>query len=263
MLIRPFSDVHVEFWKSHKIERFINTIIPALPTDSDTVAVIAGDLGLAHRHETWMKVLSLLSKRFLAVVYVEGNHFFYENDYFGRIHDLKEKVALSVNVHFLENETVEINGIMFIGATLWTDFMGRDYFKMQYARKGMNDFELIKKADGLRVRPEDTVDQFDVSKKYIFEEIVANCGKRKVVVTHHGISPLSIHERFKGDSLNSAFMTDLTKEIMESGPDIWIHGHTHDSFDYRLGRTRVVVNPFGYKGLEENRQFNNKLVIEL
>ena len=263
MLIRPFSDIHVEFWKPNKIERFIGKFVPPLPTDDETVVVIAGDLGLAHKQETWLRVLNSLSKRFQAVVYVEGNHFFYKNDFFSRIHELKGMVTLPGNVYFLENESVEINGVVFIGATLWTDFMGRDFFKMQYARKGMNDFELIKKVDGLRVRPEDTVDQFDVSKKYIFETIKNTGGKKTVVVTHHGISPQSIHERFKGDSLNCAFMTDLTSEVTEHGPDIWVHGHTHDSFDYMLGRTRVIVNPFGYKDVEENRQYDKELVVEL
>jgi hypothetical protein len=30
-------------------------------------------------------------------------------------------------------------------------------------------------------------------------------------------------------------------------PDLWIHGHVHDSFDYQIGRTRIVCNPRGYE----------------
>ena len=61
-------------------------------------------------------------------------------------------------------------------------------------------------------------------------------------LSRHGVSPLSIHERFRGDSLSCAFMTDLSNEIIDLGPNLWVHGHTHNSFDYTLGRTRVVVN---------------------
>lgn len=263
MLLRPFSDVHVEFWPANKVARILGTVVPSLPNDRKTVAIIAGDLGLAHRQETWLRVLSIFSKQFLAVVYVEGNHFFYHNDFFGRIHHLKSTLSLPENVHFLENESVEINGVVFIGATLWTDFQGKDFFKMQYARKNMNDFVVIKKPTGQRLLPEDTVDLFCESRMYIFDAILDAAGKRTVVVTHHGVSPLSIHERFKGDSLNCAFMTDLSNEIIDHGPDLWIHGHTHNSFDYTLGKTRIVVNPYGYKDVEVNPQFEKNLVIEL
>ena len=258
MLVRPFSDIHDEFWPANKIARILGIVVPPLPTDKETVALIAGDLGLAHRQETWLKALSIFSKQFLAVIYVEGNHFFYHNDFFRRIHELKNTLSLPKNVHFLENESVEINNVVFIGATLWTDFQGKDFFKMQYARKNMNDFVVIKKPTGQRLLPEDTVDLFYESSKYIFDAIRDAGRKRTVVVTHHGVSPLSIHERFRGDSLNSAFMTDLSNEIIDHGPDLWVHGHTHNSFDYMLGKTRVIVNPYGYKDVEVNPQFGSE-----
>ncbi|MHB8791253.1 MAG: metallophosphoesterase [Desulfobulbaceae bacterium] len=263
MLVRPFSDLHAEFWQANKIDRILGLVIPPLPTDQETVALVAGDIGLAHRQETWLKVVSLLAKRFLAVIYVEGNHFFYHNDYIGRIPELKIKVSLPKNVHFLENESVEINGVIFIGTMLWTDFLGKDFFKMQYARKNMNDFVVIKKPDGTRLMPEETVDLFQKSKRYIFDTLATASDRKTVVVTHHGVSPLSIHPRFRGDSLNCAFMTDISNDIIDHGPVLWVHGHTHNSFDYTLGNTRVVVNPYGYKDVEVNPQFDKSLVIDL
>jgi hypothetical protein len=46
---------------------------------------------------------------------------------------------------------------------------------------------------------------------------------------------------------------------------LWIHGHTHDSFDYRLNGTRVLCNPRGYArdGVNENPMFDPQLVIEV
>jgi len=58
-------------------------------------------------------------------------------------------------------------------------------------------------------------------------------------------------------------MTDLSNEIIDQGPDLWVHGHTHNSFNYMLGKTRVVVNPYGYKDVEVNPQYDRNLVIEL
>ena len=82
MLVRPFSDLHVELWPAKSISRILRIVVPPLPYDKETVALIAGDLGLAHRHETWLTVLSILAHRFSRIVYVEGNHFFHNNDAF-------------------------------------------------------------------------------------------------------------------------------------------------------------------------------------
>jgi len=261
--VRPFSDIHAEFWPASHFDRILGKVVPPLPTDKETIALVAGDIGLAHRQETWLKVLNVFSKQFLAVVYVEGNHFFYNNDFFGRISELKKNVSIPENVHFLENESIEIAGVIFIGATLWTDFHGKDFFRMQYARKSMNDFIVIRKTTGESILPEDTVDLFYESKRYIFDAMKNAGARRTVIVTHHGISPQSINERFKGDSLNCAFMTDLSSDILNNGPDLWIHGHTHNSFDYMIGTTRVIVNPYGYEDVEVNSQYAKDLVIEL
>ena len=42
---------------------------------------------------------------------------------------------------------------------------------------------------------------------------------------------------------------------LEHQPRLWIHGHTHESFDYQIGKTRVVCNPRGYASIEENHCF--------
>ena len=46
---------------------------------------------------------------------------------------------------------------------------------------------------------------------------------------------------------------------------LWVHGHTHDSFDYTINGTRVVCNPRGYviDGVNENARFDPDLVIAI
>jgi Icc-related predicted phosphoesterase len=60
-------------------------------------------------------------------------------------------------------------------------------------------------------------------------------------------------------------VSDLERQIRRWQPQLWLHGHTHDSFDYRVGATRVVANPRGYApgGQIENASFDPDLVIEL
>src|SRR5690606_25858662 len=89
---------------------------------------------------------------------------------------------------------------------------------------------------------------------------------RLVVVSHHAPSPKSINGKYAAGSkyvhLNSGYYSDL--EHAMPGVSLWVHGHMHDSFDYRVGDdTRVVCNPSGILGHALNPNFNPKLSIEV
>lgn len=269
MLIRPVSDLHSEFWKYYKTDKILEMVIPSLPTDKETVLIIAGDFGLAISKQ-WKEIFEITSKRFDTVICVAGNHFFYNSNCFDTLYKIKKEYAHRTDVRFLENESFLIKdfkkgeSVVFIGSNLWTDFSKRNPLVMFGAQRMMNDFIKIKKSDNTVLTPEETVDLFDVSKKFIFNAISkCNCDDKVVVVTHHGCSPLSISNHYKYDDLNPAYVTDLTNDIMDNGPDLWIHGHIHDSADYMIGKTRVIVNPYGYKDHNENPNYQKDLVIEI
>ena len=42
---------------------------------------------------------------------------------------------------------------------------------------------------------------------------------------------------------------------------LWIHGHTHDVFDYRVQGARVVCNPRGYAPDQLSEDFRADLVV--
>ena len=71
----------------------------------------------------------------------------------------------------------------------------------------------------------------------------------------------SVAERFRSHPLTPAFASDLSRLIEDRGPDLWVHGHVHDSLDYEVGDTRIVCNPRGYG--TENPAFDPSLVIEV
>jgi hypothetical protein len=51
--------------------------------------------------------------------------------------------------------------------------------------------------------------------------------------------------------------------ILEHQPRLWIHGQTHESYDYRIGKTRVTCNPRGYASIEENKGFKPDYMVEI
>ena len=86
-----------------------------------------------------------------------------------------------------------------------------------------------------------------VSEKDDFVGLRFEKGKPIVIFTHFAPSPYSIAKQYEGDLLNAAFTSNLNDFIL-ANPQIrlWCHGHTHVPFDYILGETRIVCEPFGY-----------------
>lgn len=82
-----------------------------------------------------------------------------------------------------------------------------------------------------------------------------------VVVTHHLPHPRSIHRKYKASSLNPSFASDLSN-LMGPSVSLWIHGHTHESFDYVVNSTRVVCNPRGYAPMELNEAFDPVFTVD-
>lgn len=86
---------------------------------------------------------------------------------------------------------------------------------------------------------------------------------KTVVITHHLPSIQSVSERYSNDILSACFASHLDELLGYS--KLWIHGHTHDSFDYMANGTRVICNPRGYipKGVQENLEFNPSFLVEI
>ena len=86
----------------------------------------------------------------------------------------------------------------------------------------------------------------------------------KSIVITHGTPPEKLfNERFQGDALTPAFASNMEAFILKHQPRLWTHGHTHDSFDYNIGDTRIVCNPRGYDPNALNAEFETGLSISI
>lgn len=202
--------------------------------------------------------------KYRKVLYVCGNHEHYRNSY----DDTHARILreLPDNVHLLENEGVEIDGVHFFGATLWTDMNKGDPITVSHLKQNMSDFAgSIKFGHGIRV---DTMygDSYWTSKftpqfaKGVFHETISvmsawleeHKDDKCVVITHHAPSDLSVDEYYKNEyHMNGGYRSNLENFILDHPQiKVWCHGHMHDARDYMIGDTRVVTNPRGYMGYE-------------
>ena len=263
MKIRLMSDLHLEFRRMSW---------PSLgDSDKDTVLVVAGDVDNAKHLPAFLEAWAPEVKD---LIFVFGNHDFYGSSWLRAIEKTKKATEHLDNVHILDQETVVIDGVAFIGASLWTDMDNNDSLTMYYAQLSMADYRLIRTGPPnepyqRRLRGIDTVSLHMRHKEFIFKEIPIQkaAGNKVVVVTHHLPSYLCMSEKWKkysgASSLNGAFASELFEDIANSEPDYWFFGHTHDSMDVMVHNTRAICNPRGYLPEEPNIDFDPYFEIDI
>jgi hypothetical protein len=109
----------------------------------------------------------------------------------------------------------------------------------------MVDYRLIRAASGELFNARESIALHQQARQWLASALLESVDQKTVVITHHAPHPLSVHPRFAGNAVNPAFVSDLT-ELM-GGPQLWVHGHAHNGFDYQVAGTRVVANPAGYR----------------
>ncbi|MDX0070886.1 metallophosphoesterase [Sinorhizobium meliloti] len=249
------SDLHLEFGRPFNHP----------PPKDVGVMVCAGDV-LTKGIGPSVEWLADHVARAIPVVFVGGNHEFYGASVLESIKEARAFTARHSNIHFLENDVVNIGDVRFVGATLWTDFRlngGDPELAMAAAETGMNDYRKIKlsKLPYRKFKPIHAYRKHHESRAFIKSALKECAARKTVVVTHHAPSGRSIPPEFRGDPLSACYASDLEDLIIEGRPALWVHGHVHQKVDYRIAESRVVANPRGYPG--EGTAFDPQLVIEI
>lgn len=265
MNIWILSDLH------HEMQ---TEIMPVLP-EAD-VCILAGDISSPLSAAIEWAANEIGWK--VPVIFVPGNHEFYRDSVAGGLERGIAAAKEHPGVHLLLDSSVVIDGVRFVGGSLWTDYAlgaasepgeGRDRdiaYAMRNAADMLNDHKVIRRLDipdGSRLEwmPVDARQAHQRTRAYLESVLAEGFDGPTVVVTHHAPTPLSVHPRYKDSPLNPAFASDLSDMIWQFQPDLWVHGHVHDGFDYELGGTRVVCNPRGYGS--ENPDFLPALIVEV
>lgn len=240
------------------------------PANAIERSMIAHGQGLGRRQEKaqqFRDFLKRVSFQFPHVIYIAGNHEYYHGKWPDCIQYLRDEVSKFPNIYFLENDVKEIDDVIFVGGTLWTDMNKGDPTSMAVIKSMLNDYRVVRDSnkDYRRLHPLTTLDRHRETLEYISKVVDSDPTRKYVVVGHHAPSKRSTKPKYEKDyHMNGGYSSDLN-EFIEARPQIklWTHGHTHDVYDYMVGATRVVCNPRGYEGYEDPSGWNPNLILEV
>ena len=270
MLIRIHSDLHTEFVNSStgNNDRIFDSMIPVIDGESDMVLVLAGDIVAniplwLHNDQLdlYTPWLTELAQRHKAIVYVGGNHEGYNGSFKIAQSYLTELSDDIPNFYPLENDTIIIDGVKFLGTTKWTPLDG-PYDQLHV--RDMNDVVAIRGWNVYKWRQ-----AYQIARYFLETELSKPHDGAVVVVTHHAPSYQSVVGEYLGSSLNCGYVSMEDDLMLKHQPDIWFHGHMHESIDYLVEdygdviASRVVCNPHGYYGEMVNPNYNPKMVIDI
>ncbi|GLS88971.1 phosphatase [Psychromonas marina] len=247
MKIGYYSDLHLEF---QGLE---------IKNDEADVIVLAGDIHLGDQGVKWAADTFKQP-----VVAVAGNHEAYtrQNVNLDQILYSMRLAAKGTNVHVLNNESIVIDGVNFIGSTLWSDFnlYGRPKLSMQLALGMINDYSLIKLPTEQMINrlftPNDALTLFQEAMQFIQSAIEPE--KENIIITHYGVDERCSHPQFHGDDLSAAFNSNLSEFITNNRESIsaWIYGHTHHNLDFEIAGIPIITNQRGYAPYDEVPEFD-------
>jgi Icc-related predicted phosphoesterase len=274
MNVQIASDLHLELLRRDPRLRSWQVIEPA---PNAALLILAGDI-----HQGAEAVEAFLDWP-VPVLIVPGNHEAYESTIQTSLAAMRA-AAEGTQVRVLQREVAVIEGVRFVAATLWSDpaVMGEREAAARVALlQTMVDYRLIA-TDRPGANPQDrltideTTDHHRRDRAWLETVINQDFDGPTVVITHHLPSQRSIAPRYAGSLSNAGFVSELESLMGAERVQLWIHGHTHSSFDYIVAGTRVVCNPRGYaRGLGsnpeqarptlsfENPEFQPALLIEI
>lgn len=257
MKIALLSDIHIDI-NDYSI---LSKAFKNLDDDYDCM-VIPGDL--ANTYDAFRKVTEwIMDKTNKIILYTPGNHDFYDTlatdvTVYQKIEMLKY-VTKNTNFHVLYNDFIMIDGIKFIGSTLWTDFSNVKDDTCRYISNGLNDFRYINYDNNVD-KYNQICDWMTREHKKCLNYIKNEINERSVLITHHGLSNQSISERFIGDPLNHAYVSHNDDIYNQITPLIHFHGHVHTARNYWINKTNVIVHPMGYVYYDRDPNNNFKIV---
>ncbi len=273
MNIQLLSDLHLES----------NPHFSPQPAPGADLLVLAGDIG-SYQNGSLLSSLNIPDfglARFsplpadqggagwpTPVFFIPGNHEYDGLDFDATEARLRDTCA-RLGLVWLERQSVVLQGVRFVGCTLWTDF---DALTTDLART-----RPVTLAEQLKVREKSfRAANFYLRKNHSFrngEPLLADAVREHglnsqvwlrqalavpfdgvtVVVTHFAPSLRSADPRYGLVPGTTGFCNAL--DDLFPAAKLWLHGHLHCPSDYVAQGCRVIANPLGYARKGEQAAF--------
>lgn len=265
MNIQLLSDLHLEADPSFE----------ATPSPKADLLILAGDIG-SYQPGSQLADSDWGLGRFsprngwpTPVLFVPGNHE-YDGTDFDQTHDQLRTLCEQLEIGWLERETKVIDGVRFVGTTLWSDFDAlvkpTDTLTQALQKQGKAfraaDFYL-KKTDTTRngepFLAEQLREQALICQAWLTDALAQPFDGPTVAVTHFAPSLASADPRYGITPGTAGFCNNLDHLLPHA--QLWLHGHLHCPFDYVKSGCRVVANPLGYAKKGEQEGFSPTLNI--
>lgn len=247
------SDLHIEY----KNDENLNPL--DFITPKADILILAGDIGSLYKYKQLKSFLEQICPHFKATLYVPGNHEFYLQDGYKpqsfenlmiQLHTLKNNIN---NLYILQQSSIILNDICFVGATLWSKCLINipryivripDMNTLSYLQKHESDVMYLSKVISWNNKMKKTGE-----------------GRKVVVITHHCPTEKVLAVNTKKDKFKSLYVSDLEYLINEDNVHTWICGHIHQNFDFFLNGTRIVGNQKG-KPKDKINDFSKEFLID-
>ncbi len=284
MKIQLLSDLHLESNPD---------FVPEPAADAD-VLVLAGDIGsyqggsaLTGQGDSDFGLgrFSPLRGWPVPVLFVPGNHEYDALDFdqaHARLHETCERLGIT----WLERDSVLLQGVRFVGTTLWSDFdalgplagQALPDAPAQHAIPAGLTAQLKAREKAFRaanwyLRKTATTragepwlaaqvrEQALLCQQWLSQALAQPHNGPTVVVTHFAPSLRSADPRYGLVPGTAGFCNALDALLPRA--QLWLHGHLHCPSDYVHAGCRVVANPLGYAGKGEQARFVRCLTLDV
>ncbi len=252
MKIQYCSDLHLEFQQNNDYMK-ANPLKPV-----GDILVLAGDIVPFSMMNKQAAFFKYVSDNFESTYWIPGNHEYYHFDAAKKSGTLYEKIRS--NVFLVNNIAIEKHDVKFIFSTLWSKISPSNEW---FIERGMNDFQVIR-YNGYRFSSTAFNQLHAKCTQFIKNEVAKPHAGKTILATHHVPTFMHYPEKYKADTLNEAFATELFPFIESSGIDYWLYGHHHSNIaDFTIGKTRMLTNQLGYVQNGEHILFDNAKTITL
>lgn len=242
MKIFVISDLHLEFFKTKQKIAYLKNLLEDIP-EADLL-IIAGDLDYALA-EDLKNTLLLFKKKYNEVIYVPGNHEYYETSKKKLTMTYKDlhlrSLCMEIGVHYLNCETVTIGGLEIAGCTLWSR-------PTVYSHNAIND------QIGIGISLDKNITLHESHLDFLTRFLKRNPESPKIIVTHHLPSSKPLHSKFLQSDLNPSFCSEVASSLNLEKVKLWACGHSHEAYKDDF----YFVNPVGYS----NERKISKLIKE-